>query len=78
MKRALALMLLAACNPAWAHIDKVECPIDVPPEVIAAYLGCTYKNGKTICPPGIGLASIAPQLTLDACDMVAPDGGLCE
>jgi hypothetical protein len=78
MKHALALvLLLAACKPAMIHVDDITCPVDVPPEIIAAFLGCKYdvKTTKTTCPPPI--ASVIPQLTLDACDMVTPDGGAC-
>lgn len=67
---------LGGCKPAMFRVEKIECPIDVPPEIIAAYLGCSYdvKTQKTLCTT----AYTNPSLTLDACDMVTPDGGACE
>ena len=67
---------LGGCKPAMVRVEKIQCPIEVPPEIIAAYLGCAYdaKTQRTRCTTEYA----TPALTLDACDMVTPDGGACE
>lgn len=73
---AAIAIFLGGCKPSVFGVDKVECPIEVPPEIIAAYLGCAYdvKTQRTSCTTQYAV----PALTLDACDMVTPDGGACE
>lgn len=72
----LAIVLLASCKPAMFHVDNIECPIEVPPDIVAAYLGCTYDAAKkkTTCPKAAFPAPLS--LTIEACDMVPCDGGV--
>lgn len=74
----LLLALCSGCDLAWARVEKVECPVEVPADLIAAYFGCEYDPKKMVskCPQG----TIAPQkLVLDALDIVPPpDAGADE
>jgi hypothetical protein len=75
--RYAPLLLLCGCDGAFIDIDKVECPVDVPYELVAAYLGCEYDPGTVTytCP----VMSVVPQrLTLDGCDLVVTDAGACD
>ena len=68
---------MSGCKPAMVRVEEIKCPIEVPPDIIAAYLGCAFDREKNqaICET----AYQVPALTLDACDMVEPDdGGACE
>jgi hypothetical protein len=66
-----------ACKPSVFRVEKVECPIEVPPEIIAAYFGCGWDkvNHEAVCN---AVSYVAPSLILDACDLVNVDGGVCD
>lgn len=72
---ALLGILINGCKPSMFRVEEINCPIDVPPQIVAAYIGCGYDvdTGETWCD---GESVQAPELRLDACDMA--DGGLCE
>lgn len=78
MRALLAIaLLLAACKPSVFRVEKIECPVSVPPEIIAAYFGCGWddKKHEAVCNTA---TYVAPQLTLDACDLMTVDGGVCD
>lgn len=69
---------MTGCKPSVFRVEKIECPVEVPPGIIAAFFGCGWdqRANTPVCPPGVSVA--IPDLTLDACDMVNVDGGACD
>lgn len=66
---------LTGCKPAVFRVEKIECPVEVPPEIIAAFFGCGWdaRENVPVCPGGVSV--VIPQLEVEACDMVPCDGG---